>query len=54
MSVLGTEILVVVVQPWNKRDVYFYEERAYIRKGTNAFRATAKEIRKLHLGQYVA
>ena len=53
VNVLGTEVLVAVVPPWNKRDVYFYEERAYVRKGTNVFRATAPEIRKLHEGQYI-
>lgn len=53
VSVLGTELVVVLVSPWNRHDVYFYEGRAYIRKGTNVFEATTQEIRRLHNGQYV-
>src|SRR6266853_2051683 len=50
LKVMGTEILVIIVPPWNRKDVYFYDGRAYVRKGTNAFPAKPEEIRKLHRG----
>jgi predicted HTH transcriptional regulator len=51
--VLGTEVLVVIVPPWNRRDVYHFDEKVYLRKGTNVFGAKPEESRKLHRGQYV-
>lgn len=51
--VLGTEVLVVIVPPWTKRDIYQFEERVYIRKGTNVFAAKPEELRKLHRGEHV-
>lgn len=53
VRVVGTEIVVIVVPPWNRRDVYHFEDRVYIRKGTNAVPATAAESRRLHNGEYV-
>jgi len=53
VNALRTELLIVIVQPWNRREVYFYENRAYIRKGTNALPAKPEEIRKLHKGDYI-
>ena len=53
VSVLGSNVIVVTVPPWNKKDVYHYEGRVLIRKGTNAFHAIAAESKKLHKGQYV-
>jgi predicted HTH transcriptional regulator len=53
VSVLGTEVLVVIVPPWNRRDVYQFDERVYLRKGTNVFAAKPEELRKLHRGEYV-
>jgi predicted HTH transcriptional regulator len=52
-SVLAQVVLLVIVPPWNGKDVYFYEDRVYIRKGTNAFVATPDECKKLHRGEYI-
>ena len=53
VSVLGSEILVVIVPPWNRWDVYQFDEKVLIRKGTNDFAAKPEELRKLHRGEYV-
>jgi predicted HTH transcriptional regulator len=53
VSALGTEVLVIIVPPWNKRDVYQFDEKVYLRKGTNVFAAKPEELRKLHRGEYV-
>jgi Schlafen, AlbA_2 len=53
VPVLGAEVLVVVVPPWNRRDVYQFDERIFLRKGTNVFAAKPEELRKLHRGEYV-
>jgi predicted HTH transcriptional regulator len=51
VTVMGAEIVAIVVSPWNGRDVYHYEGRVYIRKGTNVFQATPEEVRGLHEGR---
>ncbi len=51
VTVMGTEILVIVVPPWNRSDVYQFDEKIMIRKGTNAFAARTEEMRKLFLGE---
>ena len=48
VKVIGTEVLVIVVPPWNRRDVYQFDEKVLIRKGTNVFAARPEELRKLH------
>jgi predicted HTH transcriptional regulator len=53
VPVMGTEVLVVVVPPWNRREVYLFDEKVYLRKGTNVFAAKPEELRKLHRGEYV-
>ena len=53
VSVMGVDVLVVIVPPWNKRDVYQYDEKVLLRKGTNVFAAKPEELRKLHRGEYV-
>jgi predicted HTH transcriptional regulator len=50
VAVLGSTVLVVIVPPWNRKDVYHFEDRVLIRKGTNAFPAKPGESRKLHAG----
>src|SRR5258706_3529933 len=50
VTVLGSTVLVVLVPPWNGRDVYYFDDRVLIRKGTNAFPAKPEESRKLHKG----
>jgi predicted HTH transcriptional regulator len=53
VSVLGSELLVVIVPPWNRKDVYQFDEKVYLRKSTNVFGAKPEELRKLHRGEYV-
>jgi predicted HTH transcriptional regulator len=53
VKALGHEVVIIAVPPWNRKDVYQYEERIFIRKGTNVFAAKPEEIRKLHHGEYV-
>jgi predicted HTH transcriptional regulator len=50
LSVLGTEVLVLVVPPWNRSDVYQFDEKVLIRKGTNVFGVRPEELKKLHRG----
>jgi predicted HTH transcriptional regulator len=53
VSVMGSQILAILVPPWNRRDVYQFDERVLIRKGTNVFACKPEELRKLHKGEYV-
>lgn len=53
VSVMGTEVLLVLVPPWNGTDVYQFEEKVMLRKGTNTFAARTEEMRKLFLGESV-
>jgi len=53
ITVLGHEVIAIVVPPWNRKDVYHFEDRVLIRKGTNVFAAKPEENRKLHKGIYV-
>ena len=53
VPVMGTDIFVIVVPPWNRRDVYQYDGRIHLRKGTNVFYARPEELQRLHRGEYV-
>lgn len=53
VNVLGETVLVIIVPPWNRQDVYAYEGRVYVRKGTNSFEADADERKRLYRGDYV-
>lgn len=53
IPVLGSDLLVILVPPWNKKNVYQYNEKVYIRKGTNVFAAKPDELRQLHSGKYI-
>lgn len=53
VTVLGSEVLVVVVPPWNRKDVYQFDEKVLLRKGTNVFAAKPEELRRLHKGEYI-
>ena len=53
ISVLGHDIIIILIPPWNRTDVYQYDGRVIIRKGTNDFIAHTNEVRKLHEGRYV-
>lgn len=48
VTVMGAEVLVIAVPPWNRRDVYQFDEKVLIRKGTNVFAARPEELKKLH------
>jgi predicted HTH transcriptional regulator len=53
ITVLRSEVFVIIVPPWNRGDVYQFDEKVLIRKGTNAFAAKPEELRRLHRGEYV-
>lgn len=53
VTVLGSEVIVIIVPPWNRRDVYQFDEKVLIRKGTNVFAAKPEELRRLYARQYV-
>jgi len=50
---MGTEILLILVAPWDRKTVHYFEDRVHIRKGTNVFVATPEEIKCLHRGVYI-
>lgn len=53
VSALGSNVLVIVVPPWNRRDVYQFDGRVLLRKGTNVFVAKPEESQRLHKGESV-
>jgi hypothetical protein len=53
VQVMGSNIIVIIIPPWNKKEVYQFDGRILIRKGTNVFVAKPEEVRKLHSGTYV-
>lgn len=53
VQVIGSSILVIVVPPWNKKNIYQFDEKVLIRKGTNVFAAKPEELRQLHSGKFV-
>lgn len=52
VQVMGSTVIIILVPPWNRRDVYVHvqNEKVYIRKGTNVFAAKQDELKKLHSG----
>lgn len=52
-DVLGYKIILIRIPPWNKKDVFHYEGRVYLRHGTNVFFAKPEESKKLHDGVFV-
>ncbi|TSC57220.1 MAG: hypothetical protein Greene041679_381 [Parcubacteria group bacterium Greene0416_79] len=52
-DVLGHKIFLIIVPAWNRKNVYQYENRVYLRQGTNVFIAKPEEIRRLHSGKSV-
>lgn len=52
-DILGYKILLVIIPPWNRKEVHHFQDAIYIRRGTNVFKAKADEARKLHNGEYV-
>ena len=53
VRVLGSDILVVIVPPWNRSDVYHHRERIDIRHGTNVQAARPEQARRLYRGEIV-
>jgi len=52
-KVMKVPVLLIIVPPWNRENLYQYKERFYIRKGTNTFALTSDEIQKLSRGEYI-
>lgn len=52
-DVVGYKIFLVIVPPWNKKQVYQYDGRVLLRHGTNVFFAKPDEVRQLHSGKVV-
>jgi len=52
-KVIGVEIIIVIVPPWNRKNVYQHDGRVLLRKGTNVFYASPEELNKLHKGEIV-
>jgi len=53
-DVIGHKIFLISIPSWNRKEVYYFRGRVYIRRGTNVFEAKPDEIKKLHKGEYVA
>ena len=51
--VMGYPVLLIIIRPWDKKSIYQYSEKYYIRKGTNTFVLKPEEMKKLHDGKYV-
>lgn len=49
-DILGHRIIVIRIPAWNRKDVYHYEGRVYIRLGANAFIAKPEQSKRLHSG----
>lgn len=49
-DILGHKIILIRVPAWNRKDVYHYEGRVYIRLGTNVFVAKPEQSKQLHDG----
>ncbi|KKT96554.1 MAG: hypothetical protein UW97_C0008G0011 [Parcubacteria group bacterium GW2011_GWA2_45_15] len=52
-DVLGHKIFLILIPAWNRKNVYQYEQRVYLRHGTNVFAAKPEESRQLHNGKIV-
>lgn len=55
IDLLGHKVLVVIVPPWDRKNIYQYtkEQRVYIRKGSNVFVARPEELKNLGRGEYI-
>lgn len=52
-DVIGHKIILILVPAWGRRNVYQFNEKILIRKGTNVFGVTPEELRNLHKGVYI-
>lgn len=51
--VLGHAIILVCVPPWNRKEVYLFDGRAYIRRGNVNFVVKSEELKRLSKGEYI-
>jgi hypothetical protein len=54
-KVMGSTVLLIVVQPWDRKTIYQYSKdlRYYIRRGSNVFTLKPEEMKSLSQGNYV-
>lgn len=52
-EVVGFKILLIVIPPRPQKEVYHYDGRVYIRKGTNVIGAKVEETKKMYNGQHI-
>lgn len=53
-TVLGSEILLIIIQPWDRSTLYQHRDRRfYIRKGTNVFALKPEEMKNISRGKYI-
>jgi DNA-binding transcriptional ArsR family regulator len=52
-DILGYKIILILIPPWNKKEVHHFQDNIYIRRGTNTFKTKIDETKKLHQGEYV-
>ncbi len=53
VNIADVQILVILVPGWDGQNVFQYDGRIYLRKGTNAMVAKPEEVRALHQGNFV-
>ena len=52
-SILGYNIILIIISPWNRKEVHHFQDNIYIRRGTNVFKTKTDESKKLHAGEYI-
>lgn len=52
-NVLGHIIILVCIPPWNRKEVYLFDGRAYIRRGSVVFVIKSDELKKISRGEYI-
>ena len=50
-DVLGHKIFLIIIPAWDRKNVYQYENRVYLRQGTNVFVVRPEQLRQLHTGK---
>ena len=48
---LTYKIFIIQISPWDRKTIYQYNEKYYIRKGTNTFALKPEELKKLNHGE---
>lgn len=52
-NILGHIIILVCIPPWNRKTVYLFDGRAYIRRGNVVFVVKSDELKKISRGEYI-